>query len=59
MDSNVIYNLIKTIIRDNKDAYWSDSEIIEKLLGCGLTKQDFIQYGFEDFVADYFNEEDF
>lgn len=58
MDVNVIYNLIDTIIRDNKEACWSDSEIIEKLLDCGLEEQDFIQYGFEDFVEDYFNDDD-
>ena len=54
MDENVIYNLINTIISDNEAAYWSDSEIIEKLIKCGLTEQDFVKYGFGDFVEDYF-----
>ena len=58
MDSNVIANLIDTIIKDNRAATWNDSEIIEKLLNCGLKEQDFIQYGFEDFVANYFNDDD-
>lgn len=58
MDSNVITNLINTIINDNRAATWNDSEIIEKLIDCGLEKQDFIQYGFEDFVEDYFNDDD-
>ena len=58
MNSNVITNLINTIINDNRAATWNDSEIIEKLIDCGLEKQDFIQYGFEDFVEDYFNDDD-
>ena len=54
MDNNVIANLIDTIINDNRAATWSDSEIIEKLIKCGLEEKDFIHYGFEDFVEDYF-----
>ena len=56
MDKQVIINLINTIIRDNEEAYWSDSEIIDKLIKCGLTEQDFIEYGFGDFVEDYFKD---
>lgn len=58
MDSNVITNLIDTIIEDNRAATWSDSEIIEKLIKCGLEEKDFIRYGFGDFVEDYFNNDD-
>jgi hypothetical protein len=56
MDRQVIINLINTIIRDGQDATWCDSDIIEQLICCGLTEQDFIEYGFGDFVADYFKE---
>lgn len=61
MDEQVIINLINTIIRHGQDATWCDSDIIEQLIECGLTEQDFIKYGFGDFVADYFKdpEEDF
>ena len=58
MDSNVITNLIDTVIEDNRAATWSDSEIIEKLIKCGLEEKDFIRYGFGDFVEDYFNNDD-
>jgi hypothetical protein len=58
MDSNVITNLIDAIIKDNRAATWSDNEIIEKLIKCGLEEKDFIRYGFGDFVEDYFNNDD-
>lgn len=61
MDNNVIINLINTVIRHGQDATWCDSDIIEQLIECGLTEKDFSEYGFGDFVEDYFKdpEEDF
>ena len=58
MNRNIIANLIDTIIKDNRAATWSDSEIIDKLIDCGLEEKDFVEYGFEDFVEDYFNNDD-
>ena len=56
MDGNVIINLINAIIRDGQDAALCDSDIIEELIECGLTENDFVRYGFWDFVADYFKD---
>lgn len=58
MNEQVIINLINTVIRHGQDSTWCDSDIIEQLIECGLTEQDFIKYGFGDFVADYFKEPD-
>lgn len=56
MDNNVVMNLINTIIEDNRAATWDDNSIVKKLLDCGLTKEDLIQYGFEDFITCYYDD---
>ena len=38
----LIRRLLDIIIDDKRDADWSDKEIIEELIGCGFTKEDFI-----------------
>ena len=58
MDKQVIINLIDAAIREGQEATLCDSEIIERLIDCGLTEENFIEYGFGDFVADYFKDPD-
>ena len=58
MDKNAITNLINAAIEAGHDATLCDSDIIEHLIDCGLTEKDFIEYGFGDFVEDYFKEPD-
>jgi hypothetical protein len=58
MDKQVVINLINTIIRDGRDATWCESDIIEKLMKCGLTEWDLIEYGFGDLVSDYCKKEE-
>ena len=54
----LIAQLIRTIIDDKRDADWSDEEIINELIDCGLTREDFIECDLEWFVEDYFENDD-
>lgn len=53
---NVIKNLITAMADYALDSAWSDSEMIDALVGIGVTEQDFISCGYGDFVKDYFKE---
>ena len=59
IDDIVIHKLLDIIIDDKRDADWSDNAIIEELINCGLTKEDFVKYGFERFVEDYFEDDEY
>lgn len=47
--------LIEAMINYGEDYFWSDSEIIDTLINCGITEEDFKDCGYGDFVKAYFN----
>ena len=53
----VVENLIKAMIEYALENSWSDSDVIDTLVGCGITEQDFIRCGYGDFVKEYFKNE--
>lgn len=55
----LIRRLLDIIIDDKRDADWSDKEIIEELIGCGFTKEDFIKCNLEWLVKDYFEDDEY
>lgn len=57
MNKDVIKNLIDAMVIYGLDACWCDSEIIDELVGCGITEQDFKDCGYGDFVKEYFEND--
>lgn len=53
----IIKNLITAMADYALDSAWSDSEMIDALVGIGITEQDFISCDYGDFVKDYFKED--
>lgn len=53
----IIKNLITAMADYALDSVWCDSEMIDALVGIGITKQDFISCGYGDFVKNYFEED--
>ena len=47
-------NLIEAMINYGENACWCDSEIIETLIDCGITEQDFIDCGYGEYTKEYF-----
>lgn len=56
-DLRIVKNLITAMADYALDNAWSDSEMIDVLVGVGITEQDFINCGYGDFVKDYFKED--
>jgi hypothetical protein len=57
-ETNTIKNLIKAMCNYAMEFSWTDSETIDALIECGITKQDFIDCGYEDFVEEYFEKDE-
>ena len=55
----MLSKLARTIIDDKRDKDWSDKEIIEELIDCGFTKEDFIECDLEWFVKGYFEDDEY
>ena len=55
-DVNYTENLINAMIDYGLDDQWNDSDIIDMLIECGITEEDFKNYGFGDFVKAYFSD---
>lgn len=53
-DLSIVKNLIKAMSDYGMEYSWTDSDIIDTLIDCGITKQDFIDCGYGDFVKNYF-----
>ena len=47
-------NLIEAMINYGEDNFWTDNDIIESLIDCGITEEDFKDCGYGDFVKEYF-----
>ena len=56
-ETDVIKNLMDAVAEYGQEAAWSDNDIIDTLVSCGITQEDFRKYGKEDFVKEYFEEE--
>jgi len=51
--------LIEVMINyGQEEACWDDSEIIDRLIECGITEEDFKNCGYGDFVKAYFSDEE-
>lgn len=47
-------NLIEVMINYGEDNFWTDNDIIEYLIDCGIIEEDFKDCGYGDFVKEYF-----
>lgn len=54
MKKNVIKNLIDAVVEYGQSANWDDSEIIDTLVDCGITEENFNDCGYGEFVREYF-----
>ena len=57
MNKDVIKNLIEVVVYYGHNAYCSDSEIIDTLVDCGITEQDFKDLGYWSVVKEYFEND--
>lgn len=55
---DVIANLIDAVAKFGMESNWCDSDIIETLMDCGVTKEDFKRYGFWEFAQPYFEDKE-
>jgi hypothetical protein len=53
---NIIKNLIEAMCNYGLEFAWTDNEVIESLVECGIEQQDFNDCGFENFVKEYFED---
>lgn len=51
---DTIKNLINAMSKYAEDSCLTDEEFIDALISCGVTKQDFIDCGYGDFIKEYF-----
>lgn len=49
--------LIEAMINYGEDNFWTDNDIIESLIDCGITEEDFKDCGYGNFVKAYFEAE--
>ena len=54
---DVVKNLMNAMAAYGLEAGWTDADMIDALVECGITKSDFEKYGKGDFVKEYFEEE--
>ena len=57
-DKDIVKNLIDAMAEYALEAAWNDSDIIDALVGCGITQADFERSGYGEFVRSYFEEEE-
>ena len=46
--------LIIAMINYGENAFWDDSAIIDTLVDCGITEEDFKDCGYGEYVKEYF-----
>ena len=54
MNYSYTENLIEAVVNYGEDNFWDDSAIIDVLVDCGVTEEDFKNCGYWDFVKKYF-----
>ena len=57
-EKNTIKNLIEAMCNYGLEYSFTDNEVIEALIECGIEKQDFIDCGYENFVSEYFQDDE-
>lgn len=57
MKKDIIENLINAVVEYGLSANWNDSEIIDTLVDCGVTEENFKDCGFGEFVKEYFSND--
>jgi hypothetical protein len=55
--TNCTKNLIEAMINYGLHYLWCDTEIIDMLVVCGVTEEDFKEYGYWEYVKEYFEEQ--
>ena len=50
-------NLIAAMAEYGMNHCWNDNDIIETLIDCGVTEDDFKACGYGEFVSEYFRDE--
>jgi len=56
-DMEVTKELIEAMVNYAQCASWTDNDVIEALIDCGITEEDFKHCGYGDFVKEYFNDD--
>lgn len=56
VELEICKNLVDAMVSYGLEACWCDSEIIDALIECGITEEDFVRCGYGDFVKNYFAE---
>jgi hypothetical protein len=52
-------NIIDAVMEFGFECCWNDSEIIDCLVdNFGITREDFVSFGYADFVRDYYYDDD-
>lgn len=54
MKKDIIENLINAVVDYGQNANWNDSEIIDTLIDCGITEEDFKNCGYGEYAKEYF-----
>ncbi len=55
--ADVVHNLIDAMSEYALESGWTDRDFMDALIGCGVTKEDFVQAGYKEFVEKYFEED--
>ena len=53
---DVVENLINVMVAYAMESGWSDTDIIEQLVTCGITEADFEAFGYEEYAKEYFDK---
>jgi len=56
--NDVVKSLIAAMADYGMENFWNDSDIIEALIDVGVTQEDFQKAGYENFVKEYFEDEE-
>ena len=58
IEKDSVEKLIDAVAEYGLEFGWNDNDMIDTLVDCGVTYEDFKKYGKEDFVKGYFEEEE-
>lgn len=56
--NDVVKSLIVAMADYGMENSWNDSDIIDALIDAGVTQEDFQKAGYENFVKEYFEDEE-
>lgn len=55
---DIVKNLIEAMCNYGLEFSWTDNDVIESLIECGINQQDFNECGYGEFVKEYFEEKE-